>query len=158
MWFWHIQGGLEFCDILPLERQGLCPFPLKLSWPVSALINRVWQKASYNGPKSFQVDWQLLPPSLGTLSCHVRSPTSVRLPRWREAQVRHIEVSKHREREACPSASLQLLQLPAITAMSAEARDPVEQRRAHSHCPVWFPEPRNYENSNDKLGAVFRQQ
>ena len=97
---------------------------LNLSRPGSALINRVWQKGPYNGSKAFKEDWQLLPWSLGTLSCHVRSPAMVRSPCWKEAQAMRREEVGGRG-----SISLQLLQLPGITVISNEASDPLENRQ-----------------------------
>ena len=57
-------GTLEMALCLNLSRLG------------SALTNSVRQKGPYNGSKSFKEDWQLLPWSLGTLSCHVCYPAA----------------------------------------------------------------------------------
>ena len=98
---------------------------LNLSRPGSALTNRVWEKRPYNGSKSFKEDWQLLPWSLGTLSCHVRSPTMVRSPCWKEAQASNIDVWGGGR---WGSVSLQLFQLPGITVISNESSDPPREQ------------------------------
>lgn len=97
---------------------------LNLSRPGSALTNRVWEKGPYNGSKSFKEDWQLLPWSLGTLSCHVRSPAMVKSPCWKEAQASNIDVWGGGRR-----GSVQLFQLPGIIVISNEASDPLENRQ-----------------------------
>lgn len=123
--------------LLPEYGSGTLEMALhsNLSRPGSALTNRVWEKRPYNGSKSFKEDWQLLPWSLGTLSCHVRSPAMVRSPCWKESQASNTDVWGGGR---WGSVSLQLIsqpptelefQLPGITVSSNEASDPLENRQ-----------------------------